>query len=201
MIETKAEAFSTRAGGRWSNFSISGNEMSTCAAPDSRRRSRSAGRRCSVWGPKTTSTMGARRTMSAPSWLATQPPTPIMRPGLARLRGFRRPRSEKTFSCAFSRTEQVLKRMRSASSTLSVFSKPSAAASTSAILSESYSFIWHPKVRMKTFRVVSAMASAWVAEVDSGQAKGEAKPRFYRIGEVPAPSIAIIGPYRPPDPL
>ena len=60
--------------------------------------------------------------------------------------------------------------MRSASSTLSVFSKPSAAASTSAILSESYSFIWQPKVRMKTFLAVSAMASSWVAEVESGQA-------------------------------
>jgi hypothetical protein len=30
MIETKAEAPSTRAGGRWSNFSISGKLMSTC---------------------------------------------------------------------------------------------------------------------------------------------------------------------------
>ncbi len=72
-------------------------------------------------------------------------------PGLARLRCFTRPRSVNTFSCAFSRTEQVLKRMRSASAGSAVFSKPSAAASTSAILSESYSFIWHPKVRMKTF--------------------------------------------------
>ena len=30
MIETKALAPSTRAGGRWSNFSISGKLMSTC---------------------------------------------------------------------------------------------------------------------------------------------------------------------------
>ena len=33
MIETKAVAPSTRAGGRWSNFSISGKLMSTCGRP------------------------------------------------------------------------------------------------------------------------------------------------------------------------
>ena len=37
MIETKAEAPSTLAGGRLSNFSISGNEMSTCDLPALRR--------------------------------------------------------------------------------------------------------------------------------------------------------------------
>ena len=62
-----------------------------------------------------------------------------------------RPRSANTFSCAFSRTEHVLKRTRSASPGSAVGSKPSAAASTSAIFAESYSFIWQPKVRMKTF--------------------------------------------------
>ena len=34
MIETNAVAPSTRGGGRWSNFSISGNAMSTCGTPD-----------------------------------------------------------------------------------------------------------------------------------------------------------------------
>jgi hypothetical protein len=53
--------------------------------------------------------------ISAPSWLATQPPTPIFTP--RSLRCLTRPRSLKTFSCAFSRTEQVLNRIRSASST------------------------------------------------------------------------------------
>ena len=86
--------------------------------------------------------------MDAPSWLATQPPTPITSPGLARFRCLTRPRSWNTFSCAFSRTEQVLNRMTSASSGLSVFTTPSAAASTSAMRSESYSFIWQPKVLM-----------------------------------------------------
>lgn len=56
--------------------------------------------------------------MAWPSWLATQPPTPIFTPFA--LRCFTRPRSENTFSCAFSRTEQVLNRMRSASSTFCV---------------------------------------------------------------------------------
>ena len=62
-----------------------------------------------------------------------------------------RPRSENTFSWAFSRTEQVLNRIRSAWSTSCVGSYPSAARNTSTILSESYSFIWQPKVLMNTF--------------------------------------------------
>ena len=33
MIDTNAVAPSTRGGGRWSNFSISGKLMSTCGAP------------------------------------------------------------------------------------------------------------------------------------------------------------------------
>ena len=94
------------------------------------------------------STYGARSTIAAPSWLATQPPTPITRSGFSRFRCLTRPRSENTFSCAFSRTEQVLKRITSASSGRSVVTTPSEALSTSAILSESYSFIWHPNVRM-----------------------------------------------------
>ena len=41
--------------------------------------------------------------------------------------------------------------MTSASSGVSVRTRPSEAPSTSAILSESYSFIWQPKVLMNTF--------------------------------------------------
>src|SRR6266581_7549188 len=74
-------------------------------------------------------------------------------------RCFTRPRSWNTFSCAFSRTEQVLKRIRSASSGRSVISKPFSARRSSAILSESYSFIWQPKVRMKSFFVMSSAAA------------------------------------------
>src|SRR6185369_12454140 len=57
---------------------------------------------------------------------------------------------ENTFSCAFSRTEQVLNTMTSASSAFAAGARPSAAASTSEIFSESYSFIWQPKVRLKS---------------------------------------------------
>ncbi len=148
MIDTNALAASTRGGGRWSNFSISGNEMSTCGTPVSRRARISAGSRCSVCGPNTTSTYGARRTMAPPSCDATQPPTPMMRSGRSAFSARTRPRSWNTRSCAFSRTEQVLNRMTSASSGRSVATRPSDAPSTSAILSESYSFIWQPNVRM-----------------------------------------------------
>src|SRR5882724_988341 len=151
MIETNAAGPSIRAGGSASNFSISGKLMSTWGLPELRRASISSGSRCKVCGPKTRSTYGARATMAAPSWLAKQPPTPMRSSGRAFFSGFTRPRSWKTFSCAFSRTEQVLKRIRSASSGRSVGSKPFAARKTSAILSESYSFIWQPKVRMNTF--------------------------------------------------
>src|SRR5262245_49483412 len=94
--------------------------------------------------------------MPAPSCDATQPPTPITRSGFAALSARTRPRSWNTRSCAFSRTEQVLNRMTSASSARSVSVMPSAALSTSAMRSESYSFIWHPKVRMKSF-----LGKAW----------------------------------------
>ena len=57
-----------------------------------------------------------------------------------------RPSWENTFSWAFSRTEQVLSRITSASSARSVNSIPWDALSTSAILAESYSFIWQAKV-------------------------------------------------------
>jgi hypothetical protein len=60
--------------------------------------------------------MRAREVSAVPSWLATQPPTPITRPGLAAFQSFQRPSSENSFSCAFSRTEQVLSSSRSAAS-------------------------------------------------------------------------------------
>jgi ABC-type nitrate/sulfonate/bicarbonate transport system ATPase subunit len=56
----------------------------------------------------------------------------------------KRPSSENTFSCAFSRIEQVLTRSRSASSGTAVRSKPCDSRRTAAIFSESYSFIWQP---------------------------------------------------------
>ena len=56
MMLTNAVAPSTRAGGRLSNFSISGKLMSTCGRRSLARWRKSSGRRCSVCGPNTTST-------------------------------------------------------------------------------------------------------------------------------------------------
>src|SRR3990172_3709159 len=97
--------------------------------------------------------------MAPPSWLATQPPTAIMSSGWARLRCLMRPRSATPFPCAFSRTEQVLKTMTSASSALAAGASPSALASTAEIFSESYSFIWQPKGRMKSLPVMRTAAT------------------------------------------
>ena len=54
-------------------------------------------------------------TIASPSWLATQPPTPMTTDALCCLSSFQRPSWLKTFSWAFSRIEQVLIRMTSAS--------------------------------------------------------------------------------------
>src|SRR3546814_16412898 len=67
------------------------------------------------------------------------------------LSDFHRPSWQNTFSCAFSRIEQVLTSTTSASVTSSVSSSPSAAASPSAMRAESYSFIWQPWVGLWSF--------------------------------------------------
>ena len=73
-------------------------------------------------------------------------PTPISKLGFVFFNSLRRPRSEKTLSSAFSRIEHVFRRTTSASSGELVISMPSSACKRSAILPESYSFIWQPKV-------------------------------------------------------
>src|SRR5690606_27468100 len=181
MIDTKALGPSARGSGRRSNFSISGKLMSTWGSPDARRSRSSSGRRCSVCGPNTRSTYGARFTIASPSWLATQPPTPISTGRSPCLRDFQRPSWLNTFSCAFSRIEQVLTRITSASSTFVVSSSPSEAASTSAMRAESYSFIWQPWVGMNNLRAGGAGASdaeaggVWVVMVVPGHG-GESGP-------------------------
>ncbi len=74
----------------------------------------------------------------------------MIRSGLAFFSCRQPPSCENTFSCAFSRTEQVLSSSRSAWAGSSVSSYPSASRSTSTMRAESYSFIWQPKVRIKT---------------------------------------------------
>ncbi len=121
--------------------------------------------------------------MPAPSCEATQPPTPITRSGFCALSARTRPRSWNTRSCAFSRTEHVLNRMTSASSARSVSVRPSDASSTSAMRSESYSFIWHPNVRMKSFL---------------GKAAGPRGGWLFRGGTVVAGKTRSIAPLRGP---
>src|SRR5438093_8984280 len=124
--------------------------------------------------------------MAAPSWLPTQPPTPMRRSRRACFRCFTRPRSLNTFSCARSRTEQVLNRIRSAFSGWSVISKPFAARSRSAILSESYSFIWQPNVRMNSFFAMSSALGARPRELIRRQ-KPHAKNLPVAIQDVGGP--------------
>ncbi len=90
--------------------------MSTCGRFCSRRARISSGRRCRVCGPNTRSTNGARLMIASPSCEATQPPTPMMTSRPLFFRPFHTPSWLNTFSCAFSRMEQVLTRMTSASS-------------------------------------------------------------------------------------
>ena len=80
---------------------------------DDARLTRSArARRAPASGATSAGRTRCRRTArasgsSAPSWLATQPPTPMMRFGFSSLSARQRPSSENTFSSAFSRTEHV----------------------------------------------------------------------------------------------
>ena len=155
MIETNAVGPSARGSGRQSNFSICGKLMSTCGSPVACCASIICGRRCRVCGPNTRSTYGARRRISAPSCDATQPATPISTGLPPRFSSFQRPSWLKTFSCAFSRIAQVLIRITSAWVSSSVSSMPCDALSTSAILVESYSFIWQPWVLMKSLPLMA----------------------------------------------
>ena len=76
-----------RGSGGWSELSRFRELMSTCG-PVSRPASSNSGRRCRVCGPNTRSTNGRAVRSLALSRLATQPPTPMSRPGLAPLQAF-----------------------------------------------------------------------------------------------------------------
>ncbi len=127
--------------------------------------------------------------MASPSWDATQPPTPMMTSRSPVLNSFQRPSWLKTFSCAFSRIEQVLTRMTSASSGRSVSSSPSAWASTSAILAESYSFIWQPWVLMYSLPRTCAGRVA-----TKGRGMSEVSPEVGRVTSgVPVMALNPVG--------
>ncbi len=98
-------------------FAISGKEMSITGASLDREDLIISGRRCSVWGPKITSTYGARWRMWSPL-LESLHSHPHRLPHLLFLSFsvFQRPSWWNTFSCAFSRIEQVFSSSTSASS-------------------------------------------------------------------------------------
>ena len=87
MIETNAvDAFDARRRQAVELLDLGKRDVDLRLAASRAARRSSRGSRCSVCGPNTRSTYGARATIAAPSWLATQPPTPISSPGLLRFR-------------------------------------------------------------------------------------------------------------------
>src|SRR5882672_766805 len=116
----------------------------------------------------------------------------MSRSGRAFFRAFTRPRSWNTFSCAFSRTEQVLNRIRSASSGRSVASKPRSARRISAIFSESYAFIWQPNVRMKTLPATLVASGARLGPRELvGREQPRAKDLTVGVQRVVRPRAAL----------
>ena len=100
---------------------------------------------CTWPGPNATSTNGNWRKTCSLTDCAQQPPTPITRSGSRRLSTLASWRWATKRSSAFSRIEQVLNRIRSASARSGTSWYPSDS-SMPFIRSESCSFIWHPNV-------------------------------------------------------
>src|SRR5271163_779839 len=91
-------------------------------------------------------THGALLKIFSPSCCATQPSTPIILPASEVPRNS--PNRENTFCAAFSRMLQVLYRITEASAGVCTCLYPRET-STPATFSESWSFIWQPKVSRK----------------------------------------------------
>ena len=108
LIETQAAYAESRAVGRLEGNVCRASTISTWASSRTRARSSSTGSAPRLWVPNTTSTHGARRTISCWSFWARQPPTAICIPGRAFLVGRRCPRLPYSRLSAFSRTAQVL---------------------------------------------------------------------------------------------
>ena len=88
-MDTQAAYAESRREGSTDGKVSSDSRISTCASCSTRARSRSAGSEPMLWVPKTTSTQGARRTISPRSFCARQPPMAICMPGRASLTGRR----------------------------------------------------------------------------------------------------------------
>ena len=146
-MDTHARKASPRtAGSPLGNVSVA-SRTSICgpSTSDWRSSSRSWGSACV---PMTTSTHGAFVWINPWSFCARQPATTMRRRGLRSFAGFRWPRLPYSRLSAFSRIAHVLSTTTSACATSSVGDRPSAC-NTPAIRSESCSFIWHPKVRIR----------------------------------------------------
>src|SRR3954468_18099803 len=119
------------------------NSKKPCAVSESLVRNSA-----SLWtcpGPNATSTNGKRSKTSSFSDCAQQPPTPTTRSGFSDFSRLASPRCPMRRLSAFSRIEQVLKRIRSASPRSAASRYPSDS-SMPFMRSESCSFIWQPKV-------------------------------------------------------
>src|SRR2546426_3442715 len=155
--ETHARTSSGRAAGSaLGNVSVY-SRTSICGPSTSARR-RSSSRCGSACVPTTTSTHGAFRWISPWSFCARQPATTILRSGRRSLSGFRCPRFPYSLLSAFSRIAHVLSTITRASDASSVGDIPSDS-SRPPIRSESCSFIWHPKVRIRYFCSIGPQAT------------------------------------------
>ena len=149
-IVTQASYEVTRLAGNadgniaWSSSTAS--SKISVSGPSTREVSRSSAARCTLCVPITTSTQGARFCTMSRSFWAKQPETTICRPSRASFQRFNIPRLPYNLLSAFSRIQHVFNTTTSASSSSSTAHKPSAS-SKPEIRSESWSFIWHPKVR------------------------------------------------------
>jgi hypothetical protein len=115
LIATQAAYADSRRVGSVDGNTSSDSRISTCACCATRARSRRTGNDPMLWVPKTTSTYGARRVISARSFCARHPPTAICIPGRAAFLGARWLRLPYSLLSAFSRTAHVLKTTTSAS--------------------------------------------------------------------------------------
>ncbi len=91
-IDTQPEWAESRRAGSVEGKTSRASSISTWASRLCRDRSSSVGNEPMLWVPKTTSTQGARRTISPRSFCARHPPTAICMPGWESLTGRSRPR-------------------------------------------------------------------------------------------------------------
>ncbi len=151
MVTHAAQAWSRRTGradGKASSPSGAASRISNAGTPVAAAEASRSPACPTLWVPHTASTHGARRWMASWSFWARQPPTAICTPGRRSLMALRWPRCPYSLLSAFSRMQQVLRTMTSAASARSVATRPSPSRMP-ARRSESCSFIWQPKVRMK----------------------------------------------------